>query len=80
MTFEELQKLVEESGVKINHLAQLHLAIASTVEDGLKAQLQASKVLQASVENLLETSRLHKQILASHEGRISGLENQKGAA
>lgn len=51
MTHEELQKIVEEIAVKVNHLAAIQITIASTVETGLKDLLRRSKILLAATEN-----------------------------
>lgn len=74
MTNEEFQKALEEITIKCNQLAQIQQTMASTTTEGLRVLLGASKVLQASTENLLETIQLHKRILANHEDRIAGME------
>lgn len=61
MTNDELQKIVEEIGIKVNTLAQLQLTIAATVNEGLRTLLASSDALL--------------QIARNHENRIQGLEN-----
>jgi hypothetical protein len=61
MTIEELQKVVEDIGVKVNTLAQLQLTIATTVNEGLR-------ILLASSDALLQVAR-------NRGDRIQGLEN-----
>lgn len=61
MTNKELQKLVEEIGVKINTLAQIQLAIATTVNEGLRTLL-------ASSDALLEVTKSHEQRIQRLEG------------
>lgn len=64
MTPDELNKVLEDITVKINHLADLQITMASTVTQGLKS-------LRDSSENLLEIVRFH-------EVRIKHLENPPG--
>lgn len=62
MTVAELQKLVEEIGVKVNTLATLQLTIATTVNEGLRTLLASSNALLV--------------IAQSHENRIERLEGK----
>lgn len=61
MTIGELQKIVEEIGVKVSKLTQLQLTLATTVNEGLRTLLASSDALL--------------QIARNHEDRIQGLEN-----